>query len=100
MTGTDMPELPQRCKVALPAVLDITAAAELKSVLLEALAGGGADVDARAVQRVTSPCLQVLVAAARDAASAERFRLHSVPEVLSEAIDRLALREVLGMEEF
>jgi anti-anti-sigma regulatory factor len=99
---TSLIPISQRSKVALPPVLDIGATADLKRVLLEAAAaGGGVDVDASAVQRVTSPCLQILVAAAQDVAPEEgrRFRLHSVPQVLSEAIERLALAQALGMQE-
>jgi anti-anti-sigma regulatory factor len=49
--------------VTLPAVADLTEAGPLKLRLEEALASGtGLTVDASAVQRISSPCLQVLVA--------------------------------------
>jgi chemotaxis protein CheX len=49
--------------VTLPAVADLTEAGPLKQHLEKALASGnGLTVDASAVQRVSSPCLQVLVA--------------------------------------
>jgi len=51
--------------VVLPAVADLTEAAPLKSRLEQALASGsGLTVDASAVQRISSPCLQILVAGA------------------------------------
>jgi chemotaxis protein CheX len=49
--------------VTLPAVADLTEAGPLKQRLEQALATGtGLTVDASAVQRISSPCLQVLVA--------------------------------------
>lgn len=49
--------------VTLPAVADLTEAGPLKQRLEQALASGtGLSVDASAVQRISSPCLQVLVA--------------------------------------
>lgn len=49
--------------VTLPAVADLTEAGPLKQRLEQALASGvGLTVDASAVQRISSPCLQVLVA--------------------------------------
>ncbi|HEU0161782.1 MAG TPA: STAS domain-containing protein [Rhizomicrobium sp.] len=52
--------------VILAPVLDLTQADGLKAQLLAAFAQGDpVTVEAGAVQRVSSPCLQVLVAAAR-----------------------------------
>jgi len=49
--------------MTLSAVADLTQAGPLKARLEEALASGtGMTVDASAVQRLSSPCLQVLVA--------------------------------------
>ncbi|NIJ47824.1 STAS domain-containing protein [Rhizomicrobium electricum] len=49
--------------VILPAVADLTEAGPLKQRLEQALGSGiGLTVDASAVQRISSPCLQVLVA--------------------------------------
>lgn len=91
-----------RAKLTLSPVLDIAAASELKQELLNAVASGGCiNVDASAVQRITTPCLQVLAAAAKSTALAEgcRLRLHSVPHVLSETIRMLGLSETLGTGE-
>lgn len=52
--------------IKLVPVLDLTAAESLQQELLSAFAGGGAvTIDASQVQRVSSPCLQVLAAAVR-----------------------------------
>ena len=52
--------------LVLAPVLDLIQADSLKAQLLEAFAQGApVMLDAGAVQRVSSPCLQVLVAAAR-----------------------------------
>jgi anti-anti-sigma regulatory factor len=49
--------------VVLPAVADLTEAGPLKLCFEQALASGsGLTVDASAVQRISSPCLQVLIA--------------------------------------
>ena len=57
--------------IALLAVADLTQAGPLKARLEQALATGtGMTVDASAVQRISSPCLQVLVAGVRTFAKA------------------------------
>lgn len=88
--------------LSLPPVLDIAAAAELKRELLEILASGNpVNVDASAVQRVTTPYLQVLAAAARSIAQAGggRMRLHSMKTELTETIRMLGLAEILNLGE-
>lgn len=88
--------------ISLPPVLDIAAAAELKRELLEVLASGNSvNVDAGAVQRVTTPCLQVLASAARSIAQAGggRMRLHSMKADLAENIRMLGLAEILNIGE-
>ena len=89
-------------QLKLPAVLDSAAAADLKRELLVALSSSNSiNVDASLVQRVTTPSLQILAAAATSAAQAEkgRLRLHSVPRVLSEAINTLGLADALNIGE-
>ncbi len=50
--------------IALAPVLDLASASNLKQDLLEAFAGGDAvAIEAGEVQRVSSPCLQILAAA-------------------------------------
>ncbi|HTT99075.1 MAG TPA: STAS domain-containing protein [Rhizomicrobium sp.] len=61
----------------LPSTLDLTAAAALKLDLQSGLARGeGLTVNAEDVRRVTSPCLQVLVSAARAFAQTGGAGLH------------------------
>jgi len=65
-TGEHMSE-----RVALPPVADLTEAGPLKERLLQALAAGtSVTVDASAVQRLSSPFLQVLVAGTQSFAKA------------------------------
>lgn len=88
--------------IELPPVLDRAAAGALRQGLLEAVAAGGCiNVDASAVQRITTPCLQVLAAASKSAALVDgcRLRLHSVPLVMSETIRMLGLAESVGTGE-
>jgi len=100
--SSDSATMPGPATISLPSILDITAAADLKRELMEALASGGSlNVNAGAVQRVTTPCLQILAAAAKSVAQAGggRFRLHSVPRGLSETIAMLGLEETFGIGE-
>jgi len=80
--------------VALSAVADLTQAGPLKTLLEQALASGtGVTVDASAVQRISSPCLQVLVAGVTTFAKAGGAAL--VIENPSEAFRETA--SVLGL---
>lgn len=74
----------------LAPVLDLTAAADLKQALLEA--GSGATIDASAVQRITSPCLQILAAAVQGGA-----RMAPASAALVETAAVLGLLGVLGI---
>ena len=88
--------------IELPPILDMAAAGALRQGLLEAIAAGGCvNVDASAVQRITTPCLQILAAASKSAALVDgcRLRLHSVPLAMSETIRMLGLAENLGTGE-
>lgn len=88
--------------VHLPAVLDLTAASALKSDLLAALAGGaGIVVDAGDVQRVTTPCLQVLVSAFKTVEQTEgvSIRLQNISPVFAETAGLLSLKPALSIEE-
>ena len=82
-------------QVVLGAVLDSGAAADLKRILVEALGEDGfIEVDADAVRRVSTPCLQMLVAAA----SGGRLLLSNVPPEMKDAAALLGLSEALGLE--
>jgi len=87
--------------VVLPASVDLTAAADLKSQLEHAFAEGmGLQVDAGAVQRITSPCLQVLAAAAKSFAEAggAEMRIAPASTAFRETVCTLGLQEILGTE--
>ncbi|HEY8950117.1 MAG TPA: STAS domain-containing protein [Rhizomicrobium sp.] len=88
--------------LVLPALLDMTVAAELKRDLQSAYARGeGLDVDAGSVSRVTSPCLQILAAAAQDFAQAggPGMAFTSLSPAFSETVAGLALSAPLGITE-
>ncbi len=53
-------------RLVLASVLDILVAAELREYLRESvIVGGRLEIDAGAVERMSTPCIQVLVAATR-----------------------------------
>ena len=80
--------------IKLVPVLDLTAAEPLQRELLSAFADGGAvTLDASQVQRVSSPCLQVLVAAARLNA-----RVTDASPAFEETARTLDLMGALGLE--
>jgi chemotaxis protein CheX len=79
----------------LPAILDLTQAQALRSDLIAALVGGNeVAIDASDVQRVSSPCLQVLAAAAKGGAA---LRFDAMSDVFAGAVSCLALNGVLGL---
>lgn len=74
---TEMSTVEDGRVLVLPALLDLTHAAGLKTTLEEAVrSGGDLAVDASAVQRVTTPCLQVLASAMRSYAQLGGGALH------------------------
>jgi anti-anti-sigma regulatory factor len=80
--------------IKLVPVLDLTAAEPLQRELLSAFAEGGAvTVDASPVQRVSSPCLQVLAAAVRLGA-----RVTDASPAFDETARTLDLTGALGLE--
>lgn len=76
--------------ITLDPVLDLTGAASLKQTLLEA---GQARIDASAVQRVTTPCLQILLAAVKAGACIE-----TPSQALRDAAITLDLASAMGLE--
>jgi anti-anti-sigma regulatory factor len=88
-------------QVVLPAVLDLTKAAELKQTLVVAMAEHeNLTVDAAAVQRITTPCFQILAAAAKDLETqGGGMEFINVPDVFREPADILGLGRVLGLTE-
>ena len=78
---------------ALPAILDITKAQELHGHMVDRLNVGPVVVDASAVDRVSTPCIQVLLAAARSADGAgTSFRIADASEALRAALVDLGLQ--------
>jgi chemotaxis protein CheX len=77
--------------IKLPAALDNTVPAELKDVLLqETRAGTTVRLDAAAVDKVSTPCVQLLLAAAEFIARREaRLVLATPSEALVEAFSDL-----------
>lgn len=86
--------------VALPAVADLTEAGPLKTRLEQALAlGSGLTVDASAVQRISSPCLQVLVAGVNAFAKAggPSLVISKPSEAFQETVSVLGLMNALEL---
>jgi anti-anti-sigma regulatory factor len=80
--------------LVLAPVLDLTAAPALKHDLLEAFAGGDAvTIDAGQVQRIASPCLQLLVAAVVQGAS-----LFNISPAFGDTAGALDLVQALKLE--
>jgi len=81
----------------LPAVIDIAGAAELRQTLLTRIdVGALSSIDAAAVERITTPGVQLLIAAAR---SCERlgqpFHLSHASEAVTAAFADLGLETFL-----
>jgi len=86
----------------LSSILDLTAAAALKTSLREALAkGDGLAVDASAVSRVTSPCLQVLAAGMRafTESGGPGLRIVTASDAFRDTVSGLGLAPMLGLQE-
>ncbi len=80
----------------LSPVLDLAAAEPLATVLRAMLPDGPIRVDGGAVERVTTPCLQVLAAAAATArARGIVFRLENASAAMVDAIEDLGLGKAL-----
>lgn len=88
--------------LCLPPVVDLTAVKELKSALQTALSrGAGLGIDASAVERVTTPCLQVLATGRMDFARAggPAMVFTQASQPFARAVTTLALGSVLPMPE-
>jgi chemotaxis protein CheX len=88
-----------RLEIELPAVADLPVAAELRDILLDALGrDSAADVVVRAggVERLSTACVQVLLAASGGFKSAaRRFELENPSGPVAEAFTQLGLAEDL-----
>lgn len=97
-SGGDDPQMP---RIELPAILDLTVAGDLKRELDDALTKGqGLEVDAAGVTRVTTPCLQVLAAAAHTfvKSGGPAMRFGNISPKFGETVAVLGLDRVLGIE--
>lgn len=66
MSSLEMVAIEGGRRLGLPAVLDLLAAESLREVIRESLVlGGRLDIDASQVERMSTPCIQVLMAAGR-----------------------------------
>ncbi len=83
----------------LAPVLDLAAAEPLATALRAMLPDGPIRLDGEAVERATTPCIQVLAAAAATArARGIVFRLENVSAAMADAIEDLGLRRALEGE--
>ncbi|MGO9357708.1 MAG: STAS domain-containing protein [Xanthobacteraceae bacterium] len=84
MAGTDL---------ALPQVLDLTQAQALRDRVADHLRAGALNLDAGAVERASTPCLQVLLAAGRAAERAgTAYRILNASDAFGSALADLGLR--------
>ena len=86
--------------VSLPAVVDLPHASVLKAQLEQALASGrGIAIDGSAVQRISSPCLQVLVAGMNTFAKAggPHMAIVNPSAAFLETVSTLGLKDALGL---
>lgn len=73
--------------------LDLTAARDLQQDLRSRLAAGAVVLDAQDVERMSTPCLQVVLAAGRAATAANvPFRIVGTSETFSAAVVELGLK--------
>lgn len=87
--------------LTLPAVADLHYAGPLKGELARRLeTSADVCIDASAVQRIASPCLQVLLAArAFGSAEGKDFTIGPMSAAFEEAVSLLGLRKELGLQE-
>lgn len=85
-------------QITLPSVLDLRAAEPLKTVFEEAIAGGRPlTVDAEAVDRLSTPCIQVLIAAeAGMKATKQPFKLAKPSDAFIENFNDLGIYSLLS----
>lgn len=83
----------------LPAVLDLPAAEPFCRSLRDALMLEALDLDGSAVERVTTPCLQLLISASMSAAAqGVAFRISAPSPALRAAVADLGLGDLLHLE--
>ena len=76
----------------VPATLDLTAARDLRERVVAMLSGQGIVLDMSAVDRMSTPCLQVLLAAGRSADAAKlSFQIVDASDAFRAAVVDLGL---------
>lgn len=79
-------------RYSLPATLDLTAARDLRERLTAMLSGNGVVLDMSAVERLSTPCIQVLLAAGRGAEAAKvSFQIVDASDAFRAAVADLGL---------
>ena len=79
--------------ISLPELLDLQASESLRDTLFRSLGTGPLTLDAATVERMSTPCVQVLLAAGRTADSAATpFRILNASDAFQSAIADLGLR--------
>lgn len=87
----------QTQSVALPRVVDLDALDEIRDTLLDALHAGPVDVDASAVERVSTNALFMLLSASETARNAKfSFTISGASSVIATAIEKLGLGPVFA----
>jgi anti-anti-sigma regulatory factor len=83
--------------LALPTIVDLDALDVVRDGLIEAVELGAVDVDGRAVERVSTNALLMLVSAAETARrNSYGFSISSASAAMRSAIDRLGLSGAFG----
>jgi anti-anti-sigma regulatory factor len=85
-----------RAPHALPQMLDLTQAAQLREEMIRIGADRSVVLDASGVERMSTPCAQILLAAARSAQAASKpFKITQASELFRTAITDLGLQHEL-----
>lgn len=98
MQVTEFVEAPDGNSVKLANVLDIAAAPPLRDALIGAMSSDAPfKVDAAAVERISTPCVQVILAAAKAMEQSNReFTLFGPSDAFVTAFDDLGLFPVIS----
>lgn len=84
-------------RYSLPATLDLTAARNLRERLAAMLPGNGVVLDMSSVERMSTPCMQVLLAAGRAAdATKVSFQIVDASDAFRAAVADLGLETQFG----
>jgi chemotaxis protein CheX len=82
---------------ALANMLDLTQASHLRDEMLRLAGEPGIVLDAAGVERMSTPCAQILLAAGRTARASEKsFKITNASEVFRTAITDLGLQAEFG----